>query len=78
MKNKSIRKKRHEIESFSIEKDPTCGKQEEITFIKLQSVADPALTAFHVPLYLLLLSMDMETEARSHDLTWLVTLPVYY
>lgn len=49
-----------------MKKPQLVGRRKGITFIKLLSVADPALMAFHVPLYLPFLSKDTETEARSH------------
>lgn len=79
LKNKSLRKKKGmKWSNFPLEKTQLVGRRKGITFIKLLSVADPALAAFHVPLYLPFLFIHMEIEVRSHDLTWLVTLPVYY
>lgn len=61
--------------SFFIgEKKQLVRRRKGITFIKPLSVADPALTAFHLPLYLPFLFEDLENGARRHGLIWLKSL----
>lgn len=60
--------------SFFIGKKRLVRRRKGITFLKSLSVADPALTAFHVPLYSPFLFKELENGARRHGLIWLKSL----